>query len=160
MGKRSNIEIFPFSCLSSSTVVLLRWCRKVHVIIFIFIFLQIPAHFPPSRQTENRKQKTGNRRRAQRRRGEARGEARRGAHTWTRYPYLLYLLHLLYLLVLSPSFTMAAVLERQSEASGAQALAQEQAQQGMEDLELAGPIPIQQLQVRPWKQLTNPDPDN
>ena len=55
---------------------------------------------------------------------------------------------------------MAAVLERQSEASGAQALAQEQAQQGMEDLELAGPIPIQQLQVRPWKQLTNPDPDN
>ena len=134
----------------------------MHVIIFIFIFLQIPAHFPPSRQTEDRKQKTEDG--AGRNEGEARREARRGEALilgpGTRYPYLLYLLHLLYLLVLSPSFTMAAVLERQSEASGAQALAQEQAQQGMEDLELAGPIPIQQLQVRPWKQLTNPDPDN
>ena len=131
----------------------------MRVIIFIFIFLQIPAHFPPSRQTEDRKQKTEDG--AGRNEGEARREARRGEALilgpGTRYPYLL---HLLYLLVLSPSFTMAAVLERQSEASGAQALAQEQAQQGMEDLELAGPIPIQQLQVRPWKQLTNPDPDN
>ena len=121
--------------------------------------------FPPislhrdRQKTENRKQKTEDG--AGRNEGEARREARRGEALilgpGTRYPYLL---HLLYLLVLSPSFTMAAVLERQSEASGAQALAQEQAQQGMEDLELAGPIPIQQLQVRPWKQLTNPDPDN
>ena len=137
-------------------------CMLLFSYSYSFKFPPISLH-RDRQKTEDRKQKTENRRRrrAQRRRGEARGEARRGEALilgpGTRYPYLL---HLLYLLVLSPSFTMAAVLERQSEASGAQALGQEQAQQGMEDLELAGPIPIQQLQVRPWKQLTNPDPDN
>ena len=135
-------------------------CMLLFSYSYSFKFPPISLH-RDRQKTENRKQKTEN---IGRNEGEARREARRGEALilgpGTRYPYLLYLLHLLYLLVLSPSFTMAAVLERQSEASGAQALAQEQAQQGMEDLELAGPIPIQQLQVRPWKQLTNPDPDN
>ena len=73
MGKRSNIEIFPFSCLSSSTVVFLRWffyggvekCVLLFSYSYSFKFPPISLH-RDRQKTENRKQKT-----AQRRRGEA-----------------------------------------------------------------------------------------